>query len=292
MSDPAIMPAAPPLTTGACATLACIWEATAPKPGNVYRGADFEDLSYADFLTSAAVIGPIVDQVAEAVVGPCVLAGVEATRAAVATNSNLGVLLLIAPLAAVPREQPLREGITPVLECLTSEDTRHVYAAIRAARPGGLGKVDHADVNAEPPEAGLKEVMALAADRDLVARQYVDDFAEVFWTADRIAAAAQGKPLGEAIVDGYIDLLAEHPDSLIARKCGMEVARAASAGAASVLRSRQHGDDSYRAALAEFDFWLRADGHRRNPGTSADIIAAALFVLLREGRIKWPVRFY
>jgi triphosphoribosyl-dephospho-CoA synthase len=287
------MPAAPPLSVGACATLACIWEATAPKPGNVYRGADFEDLTYADFLTSAAVIGPIIDRVAELGVGASVLAGVEATRAAVATNSNLGMLLLIAPLAAAPPDRPLRDGIASVLDGLTSEDTRQVYAAIKAADPGGLGKVEHADVHAEqPPAMGLKEVMTLAADRDLVARQYVDDFGEVFWTADRIAAAARRKPLGEAIVDGYIELLAEHPDSLIARKCGLDVATAASARAASVLNARASGEAEYRAALTEFDFWLRADGHRRNPGTSADIVAAALFVLLRKGRINWPVRFY
>jgi triphosphoribosyl-dephospho-CoA synthase len=293
MTGSGIMPPETPLTLGACATLACIWEATAPKPGNVYRGADFEDLTYADFLTSAAIIAPLVEQVARAGVGASVLAGVQATRAAVATNSNLGILLLIAPLAAVSRSLALREGIGAVLDGLGKEDTHYIYAAIRAARPGGLGNVDEADVHAaEPPSLGLKEVMALAADRDLVARQYENDFAEVFWCADRITAAAKGKPLGEAIVDGYIELLAEHPDSLIARKCGSEVAQAASAGAAAILNARQRGQSAYRAAIAEFDFWLRADSHRRNPGTSADIVAAALFVLLREGRIEWPVRFY
>jgi triphosphoribosyl-dephospho-CoA synthase len=293
MTDRTLTPAAPPLTPGACATLACIWEATAPKPGNVYRGADFDDLTYADFLTSAAVIGPVIDRVSETGVGASVLAGVEATRAAVATNSNLGMLLLIAPLAAVPRELALREGIAVVVQRLGPEDTRCVYAAIRAAAPGGLGRVDEADVHAdEPPALPLTNVMALAADRDLIAQQYVDDFAEVFRTADQIAAAAQSKPLGEAIVDGYIELLAEHPDSLIARKCGRDVANAASSMAAAALKARAGGAEAYGNAIAEFDFWLRADGHRRNPGTSADIVAAALFVLLREGRMEWPVRFY
>jgi triphosphoribosyl-dephospho-CoA synthase len=293
MTDHRLTPATPPLTPGACATLACIWEATAPKPGNVYRGADFEDLTYADFLTSAAVIGPVIDRLNEAGVGASVLAGVKATRAAVATNSNLGILLLLAPLAAVPSELTLREGIAAVLERLGPEETRYVYAAIRAARPGGLGRVDKADVHAdEPPALPLKNVMALAADRDLIARQYVDDFAEVFWTADRISVAAQSKPLGDAIVDGFIELLAEHPDSLIARKCGLDVANAASSMAAAAQKARAGGGAAYSDALAEFDFWLRDDGHRRNPGTSADIVAAALFALLREGRIKWPVQFY
>ena len=294
MNDFNELPSPPTLTVGGCATLACIWEATAAKPGNVYRGADFEDLSYVDFLTSAAVVGPILDDAASRGVGATVRAGVEATRAAVVTNTNLGMMLLLAPLAAVSDEAPLIEGIRPLLGGLTVEDAENVYAAIRAAQPGGLGTVEHGDVNApEPPRMTLLEAMALAADRDLVARQYVDDFADVFWTADGVqAAVAADRPLGEAIVRGYLELLARRPDTLIARKCGGAVAEEASRRAAAVLQSLEAGEDAYRGALADFDFWLRADGHRRNPGTSADLIAAALFILLRERRLDWPIRFY
>jgi triphosphoribosyl-dephospho-CoA synthase len=293
MSGDANQPAGPPLTVGACASLACAWEATAAKPGNVYRGADFEDLSYADFLTSAAVIGPVVEQAAERGVGATVRAAVEATRAAVGTNTNLGMMLLIAPLAAVPLGRPLAAGVAAVLDRLDVADACEAYAAIRAAQPGGLGRVDEADVNdAAAPTLTLREAMRLAADRDLVARQYVSGFAEAFWTAERIAAAAATAPLAEAIVAGYLELLAAHPDSLVARKCGPDLAAEVSAYAAQVLESRRLGDEAYRASVADFDFWLRADGHRRNPGTSADLVAAALFVLLRERRLHWPVRFY
>jgi triphosphoribosyl-dephospho-CoA synthase len=293
MSADAVQPAAPLLAAGARATLACIWEATAAKPGNVYRGADFEDLSYADFLTSAAVIGPVIDRLPELGVGGAVQAGVAATKAAVATNSNLGILLLIAPLAACDAGQSLRCSIASVLAALTVDDTRRVYAAIRLANPGGLGKAAEADVNApQPPADRLPAVMKLAAERDLVARQYADNFAEVFWTADRIASAAKRAPLGEAIVRGYLELLAAHPDTLIARKCGQEAAVLASARAAEVLGAAEQGEGAYTRAKADFDFWLRADGHRRNPGTSADIVAAALFVLLCERRLDWPVQFY
>jgi triphosphoribosyl-dephospho-CoA synthase len=222
-----------------------------------------------------------------------VLAAVAATRAAVETNTNLGMLLLIAPLAAATSERPIAQGVAEVLQALTVEDAIHVYAAIRLAQPGGLGRVDEADVHsADAPTITLRQAMALAADRDLVARQYVNDFAEVYWTADRIAAALVDLPLGEAIVRGYLELLVEHPDSLVARKCGAAVASEVSAGAATVLGAIAQGEETYQTYRAEFDFWLRADGHRRNPGTSADIIAAALFLLLREQRITWPVRFY
>ena len=132
--------------------------------------------------------------------------------------------------------------------------------------------------------------MRLAADRDSVARQYGNDFAEVFWVAERIAEG--GQPLGTAIVEAFLHLLAEHPDTLIARKCGVEVSREVSLRAAEVRSWGKTGDDAFDRGLADFDFWLRTEGHRLNPGTSADLIAAGLFVLLRENRLEWPVRFY
>src|SRR5688572_8949412 len=110
-----------PLPGGAAATLACIYEATAPKPGNVYPGADFADVSYADFVASAVVIGPIINQVAVQGVGRTVLEAVRATRSAVGTNTNLGTLLLIAPLAAAPAGVPHAGSIGAVLDRLTAE---------------------------------------------------------------------------------------------------------------------------------------------------------------------------
>jgi triphosphoribosyl-dephospho-CoA synthase len=283
----------PPLTPGDCATLACIWEATAHKPGNVYRGADFDDCTYADFLTSAAVIGPAIDAAAQTGVGAAVLAAVAATRAAVGTNTNLGMLLLFAPLAAVPRHVRLTDGVGGVLRQLSTEDARLAYDAIRLAQPGGLGDAPEADVNAaEAPPITLAEAMRLAADRDLVARQYANEFAEVFRTAERIATAASERPLGDAIVRGYLQLLREEPDTLVARKCGRERAQEAADRAAVVSAAVEADDPDAERLMADFDFWLRSDGHRRNPGTSADIVAAALFVLLRDGGLKWPVRFY
>jgi len=291
-------PTTVPTTLGTCATLACIWEATAPKPGNVYRGADFEDLTYVDFLTSAAVIGPVLEHAVQLGVGAAVLEAVEKTRAAVATNTNLGIVLLLAPLAAVPTEKSLATGIDAVLAALTSEDAKHVFEAIRRAQPSGLGSVETADVtNTLAPEISLQAAMQLAADRDLIARQYTNKFQQVFQVASHIQQAShRGLPLSDAIVHAFLQLLAEFPDSLIARKCGEQVAREVSAQAAAVLSQGQPGQSQYESAVQEFDFSLRVgssnNGRRRNPGTSADLIAAALFVLLREERLKWPVKFY
>lgn len=283
-------PLTSPLSIGQCATLACLLEATAPKVGNVHRGADFENLTFTDFAVSAVAIGPAMASARENGVGPAILEAIKATRQLVDTNTNLGMVLLIAPLAAVPRNEPLASGVGKVLRGLTPEDSRLVYEAIRLAQPGGMGKVDEMDVAAEAP-SDLLLAMAAAAERDLVAQQYVTDFGLVLhkiapWLSD----AASRWSLTDAIIHSHLRLLAEYPDSLIARKCGLETAQEVSTYAAAVLTAGSPGDDSYHEAAADLDFYLRSDGHCRNPGTSADLIAAGLFALLREGKLKNPLR--
>ncbi|MFO0789208.1 MAG: triphosphoribosyl-dephospho-CoA synthase [Pirellulales bacterium] len=278
-----------PVDIALATTLACVWEATAPKPGNVHRGADFEDVTYLDFIHSGVVIGPILAEASRRGVGQTVLEAVRRTRAAVATNTNLGTILLLAPLAAVPPTKAIADGIGEVLKRLTCSDTRAVYEAIRTSAAGGLGHAPKADVFADPPaDLNLVEAMRMAADRDLVARQYAVNFADVFGLAQAIEdGVAGGWPLMTAIVHAHMQQLAKEPDSLILRKCGPAVAQQATAQAARIVDTLAPEDKDYGAALADFDFWLRSDGHRRNPGTTADLIAAGLFVLLREGRLDW-----
>jgi triphosphoribosyl-dephospho-CoA synthase len=164
---------------GLLAQFACILEATARKPGNVHRYADFDDCTYLDFLLSAATIAGPLDRAREVGVGAAVLLAVEATRRVVVTNTNLGMVLLLAPLAAVPEGESLREGIERVLDRLTVEDAQLVYRAIRLARPGGLGDAPEQDIRDEPT-IDLRAAMRLAADRDAVARQYASGYADVF----------------------------------------------------------------------------------------------------------------
>lgn len=276
-----------PTSLGGCATLACLWEATAAKPGNVHRGADFADMSYVDFVTSAAVVGPVFDLCTERGLGGTVLEAVRTTKQAVEVNTNLGTLLLLAPLALAEGDAPLAGKL--VAEA-TAQDTANIYEAIRIASPGGLGKVEQGDV-AQAPKHSLLEAMQLAADRDLVARQLANEFCEVAEVAGDIETKThRGYALNDAIVRAALRLLSNHPDSLIARKCGEQVAGDVARRASDVLSAVDQ--PAYYAALADFDFWLRADGNRRNPGTTADLIAAALFVLLVQDRISWPIRFY
>ncbi|MEX2139468.1 MAG: triphosphoribosyl-dephospho-CoA synthase [Pirellulales bacterium] len=275
------------LTLGQCASLACVLEATAPKPGNVHRGADFEDLTYPDLILSGIAIAREIERAPERPLGQTILAAVLATRRVVSTNTNLGITLLLAPLAAAATK-PLPDGVRRVLDALSAEDARLVYVAIRLAKPGGLGKVETADVAGEPPES-LVVAMRLAAERDLVARQYANGFAEVFGdVVPALREAANRYPTLDAIVYAYLTVLAKHPDSLIARKCGPDTAHRASQQAAQILASAKPGDAEWHERLADFDFWLRSDGHRRNPGTTADLITAGLFVTLWEGSVHLP----
>ncbi len=274
-----------------CVSLACFLEATAPKPGNVHRGADFDDLTFPALVTSGIVIAPIVANQRDRLLGEVILYAVKATRDAVGTNSNLGMILLLAPLAAVPPDENLAKGIARVLKRLGKVDAQWVYAAIGLAKPGGMGTVPEADLSGEPPES-LIEAMRLAADRDLVARQYANGFRDVF---EIVVTALEGGlnrdwPLGHAIVHAQLTVMSQLPDSLIARKCGPEIAQRAADQAAAVLQTGTPADEAFWTAVADFDFWLRADGHRRNPGTTADLLAAGLFALLRDGIIKAPFR--
>ncbi|HEY1598302.1 MAG TPA: triphosphoribosyl-dephospho-CoA synthase [Pirellulales bacterium] len=283
-----------PQQVGQWGGLACLLEATAPKPGNVHRGADFEDLTYLDFATSALAIAPaLADAAAGGRLGPCVREAIGATRRAVGTNTNLGAVLLLVPLAMVPRQESLRTGVRAILTRLDPADAQGVYEAIRLAMPGGLGKVDEADIT-DPPPSDLLYAMRLAAERDLVARQYANNFAEIFeCVLPELQAGVQALwPLADTIVHTHLRLLSQHPDSLIARKCGQPIAAQATRGAQRVLAAGQPGETAYHEALADLDFWLRADGHRRNPGTSADLITAGLFAALREGIIETPLNFY
>jgi triphosphoribosyl-dephospho-CoA synthase len=277
-------------TIGQSAQLAFLLEATARKPGNVHRFRDFDDLTYTDFLLSAFAIAPILDRAPGRRVGATLLEAVDATRQFVRTNTNLGMLLLLAPLAAVPPGLELRQGVETILDQLNFEDSRLAYRAIRLANPGGLGRTPEQDV-ADEPTLPFRQIMALVADRDLVARQYADGFQTVFH--EGMPALLRGREqtgyLEPAIILCHLYLLAEYPDSLIARKCGPAVAAEASRRAHVVLERGWPGCGD--EPLAEFDTWLTADGHRRNPGTTADLVAACLFVALREGHITWPAPF-
>ena len=169
----------------AAAQLACLLEVSAPKPGNVSPGRPFADMGFDDFLASAVAIGPAMAQAGERPLGVTVRDALDATARWTRANTNLGIVLLLAPLARAAHARVpgdlLRDELTRVLASTTVEDARDVYQAIRRASPGGLGEVPDQDVGSEPT-ASLVEVMRLAADRDDIAREYATGFETTFET--------------------------------------------------------------------------------------------------------------
>lgn len=274
-----------PADVALAAQMAALLEVSAPKPGNVSRAHDFGDTTFEDFLLSAAAIGPALAEAGRIGVGASILRAVEATRRWARANTNLGIVLLFAPLAAAAAREggALRTRLAAVLSELTVGDAELAYAAIRLASPGGLGEATEQDVR-QAPTVTLRQAMALAAERDTVAREYVTDFAATFELAAPALRRAResGAPWPQAILGAYLETLAALPDTLIARRRGEAAARRVTERAAAALRAGGPGSAERAAAVERLDRELRSDGNALNPGTTADVVACAIFVTLLE----------
>jgi len=271
------------------AQLACLFEASVEKPGNVSPRVSFADARFEDFATSAVAIGPALRDAGQASVGETIARAAADTRRLVATNTNLGMILLLAPLAhAALRPQGrdgLRGSLTRVLDDLTVEDARLAYAAIRGASPAGMGTVARHDLGDGEVTVTLREAMDAARCRDSIAREYVTDFEITFTlgapTLDRWWR--DGATFSDAVLAAFLTILSEVPDTLIARKNGAAAAEEVSRLATRVLAAGGRATQTGRARLTAMRRRLRADAHALNPGTTADLVAAALFVVLTEG---------
>lgn len=266
---------------------ASILEASAAKPGNVHPAAEFPDLTHTELVAAGLAIAPAMERAAEMPLGQTVLAAVRAARSVTRSNANLGIVLAIAPLAAVPDAPAAQATAAPataapaaaaaVLARLTPADAADVWQAIRLSQPGGLGESPQHDL-AGPAPADLLAAMRLAAPHDAIARLWTDGYQSLHagLVADLLAAIDLGLPLHDAIVDAFLAQLAREPDSLIARKHGLPVALEVSGHAAAARAAPQ--------TIPAFDRFLRSP-RRLNPGTTADLTAAALYILIRDGRL-------
>jgi triphosphoribosyl-dephospho-CoA synthase len=179
----------------------------------------------------------------------------------------------------------LHSDLVGVLNRTTVQDARDVYAAIRLAAPGGLGEADEQDVRDEPTVT-LLEAMTLAADRDGVAREYATAYETTFVTGVPALRRARNDGLGwdDTVVELFLTLLAAGPDTHIARRGGEALAREVSERARTVIGAGGVRTDEGRRAISSMDRDLRNPAHTANPGTTADLTAASLFVLFLEGR--------
>jgi triphosphoribosyl-dephospho-CoA synthase len=258
---------------------ACLTELDAPKPGNVHAFANGHRMTMDEFVRSAdAAAAPLSAQGAR--VGLRIHRAVMATLAAVGTNTNLGIILLCAPLAAAAERDAtnLRNALHQVLQDLDVDDADLAFRSIVRAAPAGLGRSAQHDVF-NPATVNLRHAMSEAANRDMVARQYSTDFADIF---------DLGLPLFESVshrrgdakwatVATFLGFLSAFPDSHIARKLGTETARCVQGAALNFARMLQEAEepDQVVPALLTWDAALKAKA--KNPGTSADLTVATLF---------------
>jgi triphosphoribosyl-dephospho-CoA synthase len=272
---------------------ACELDVTVRKPGNVSLASEGHGMHAEMFTVSARAAAAALLRPG-ARVGERIEAAVQATWAAAGCNTNLGILLLCAPIALAVERRPeavtpaaLQEAIEAVLADLDLSDAQACYRAIARARPGGLGAAASQDVQ-QPPSVDLRAAMALVAQRDSIARQYRDGYADLFGLG--LTALGKGFSLmatpeaGEANVNTvaavqrlYLTLLSRFADSHIVRNHGEAVAHIVMAAAqAWVEQARAAAPLDADPGFVAWDASLKAD--RINPGTTADLTVATLLI--------------
>ncbi len=267
---------------------ACVLEATAPKVGNVHPAARFDDLRFSDFAIAAEITAEELD--ADGPIEHRALRCIRRVAERCGGNVNLGIVLLLAPLIAAEEAiagqggrldaAAWRQATADWIEQLTPTSGAVFAAAISAATAGGVADrpVPSGNVFTAGREYDLVAGMRIVADDDRIARQYVTGFADFF---DHVVPTLRQsvRRAGDVLIglaDAHLQLLAEEPDSLIGRKNGRELAETIRREVQTTLAINSIVD-----ASTQIDRRLRGHDHRLNPGTTADLLAAATYVLLR-----------
>jgi triphosphoribosyl-dephospho-CoA synthase len=300
-----------------CLELAILLESGAHKPGNVSVVTNFDGTRYEHFLASAVAVSPSFECAAEKGIS---LSRGEISPADVGVghiikecmesingwqhggNTLLGTVILLSPLAiasGMSRAEKgvfdvaeLRKNLKLVVESTTPEDAVKLYEAIRIANPGGLGKVSDLDVNS--PDSTTKildekitlyEVFKIAAGYDTICSEWVNDYTVTFdfaypHLAEQIRRTSD---ISAAIIQTFLKVLAAHPDTFIARKTSFEKAKEVSVKASCILQLGALETPIGRQSLSKFDQELRRESNLLNPGTTADLTAAALALCVLSG---------
>jgi triphosphoribosyl-dephospho-CoA synthase len=284
----------------ACFLRACGLDVAVRKPGNVSWVSPGHGMHAGQFIASARAAAAALFEPG-ARVGRRIEKAVAASWGVAGCNTNLGILLLCAPIAAAAEQSAaldspaaLQQAIQTVLRDLDLQDARDAFRGIVMANPGGLGRAAAQDVRDEP-ERDLRSAMALAADRDSIARQYANGFGEVFEQLPTAMAAARhpgdigmtDPPTPEqadAVQRVFLGFLAGMPDSHIVRKHGEAVAQNVMSAAQAW---RRIGSTDADPDFTAWDQSLKGSGI--NPGTSADLTVATLLIagLLAGPESRW-----
>lgn len=264
---------------------ACETELRAFKPGNVSIYSETHDMTVEDFRVSAKMsASPITNP--GYTLGEKIYYAVKATREAVACNTNLGIILLCAPLIQAVQlnsGKGLRSALADVLQNTTEQDADWVFKAIVLAVPGGLGEADQQDVN-ERATVTLTQAMDLAAERDRIALQYTNCFKDIFdfTVLQYNRAFVLSCDSGWAALSVFAHMLARHPDSHIERKYGKQYSEWIAEEMALLCKAIDSATkpEDLLPLLHRIDEVFKAK--KINPGTTADITVATVLVVLLE----------
>jgi len=260
---------------------ACLMEVEAIKPGNVHVFADGHGMQVQDFIKSAEVSASVIVQPG-LTLGERIYQSVDATWQAVRCNTNLGIVLLCAPIihcALQGDKQDLQKQLFSMLQKTSVEDAQWVFKAILRANPAGLGRAQAHDVNDEATGT-LLEVMQAAAKQDMIALQYANGFSNLFdeGVPQYQRALARLDNASWAITEVYLYWLSQYLDSHILRKYGLEVAQQVQDQALDYFKDfrQQSNPRQYFSELMHLDEFLKSQG--LNPGTSADLTVATVLL--------------
>ena len=300
-----------------CLQLAIILEVSADKPGNVNLVVDFEGTRVEHFLASSVAAGPSFYEAAHrgieiaqkkrtlaaARLGELIKWGIkdieEWQRGG---NTLLGTIMLFAPLAVAAGMTPideklnmdyavLRKNMDAVIKASTAQDSVAVYEAIDIAKPSGLNGAPDLSVKDKKSKnrlieenVTLHQVFKIAAGYDDICSEWIKNFPITFDLAyPYLQNELKHKDLNSSIVNTFLKVLATNPDTFISRKVGLEKAQEVSNDAKEILRLGGSESAKGKTALIAFDNKLRKAGNDYNPGTTADITAAALALTTLSG---------
>lgn len=273
----------------------CLEVSGYPKPGNVHRTRDFDDMVFEDFLISGVVIGDTIRKATASVdanypenaqMGKYILEAVKETDNWIANNTNLGIVMLLVPIscaAAISNSfDEIRENVVKLMAATTVDDAIDLYDAINIADAGGMGDQDEYDVANENAKEELREnnqtmydVLKISAPRDRLASELTTDMPTCFDIGFKTYSEVKNNDsLNRASVLTFLTILSQVPDTLISRKYGDEKAGEVSGQTEELLKFKD--DDNFSDKLNEFDNYLFEN--KLNPGTTADLTAASIML--------------
>ncbi len=282
-----------------------------PKPGNVHRTQDFEDMIFEDFLISGIVIGDVMkkaaikgakykdkpDSLYKIGLGELIKEAVTETNKWIANNTNLGIILLLTPLSAAAGMSnnfiELRDNIDQIMRATTTTDALNLYDSINIADAGGMGERDNLDVGSEKAkiellknEINMFQVLDISSEWDMLSFELTNQMPVTFEVGFPLFKDVKNNyGMNKATIQTFLNILSEFPDTLISRKYGMDVAMEVLNDAKYIIDMGGILNDEGYNLLKEFDQTLISK--KLNPGTTADLTASSIMVaFLEEFTIK------